>query len=73
MASSEYAECLAYLKQGAALDVAVFMSWFGARKEGEWLQEKDEDEKPSVTSKGGGKITLLEGMKEKMQGVAIYV
>ena len=39
--SSEYVQCEAYLKQGAALVVAVFMSWFGARKEGEWLKEKD--------------------------------
>ena len=38
----EYAQCTAYLKQGEALDVAVFMSWFGARKEGEWLSEKDD-------------------------------
>ena len=31
----------AYLKQGAALDSAVLMSWFDARKEGEWLKEGD--------------------------------
>ena len=37
----EYAQCEAYLRQGAALNVAEFMSWFGARKEGEWLKEKD--------------------------------
>ena len=53
MASSEYAECLAYLKQGAALDVAVFRSWFDVRRGGcigyicmcgcEWLKEKDEN------------------------------
>ena len=41
MASSEYAQCEAYLEQGVALDVAVFMSWFDARKEGAWLTEKD--------------------------------
>ena len=41
MASSEYTQCLAYLQQGAALVVAVFMTWFGARNEGEWLKEKD--------------------------------
>ena len=42
MASSEYVQCEAYLKQGAALDVAVFMSWFDVHKEGEWLKEKDD-------------------------------
>ena len=41
MASPGYTQCAAYLKQGAALVVAVFLSWFGARKEGEWLKEKD--------------------------------
>ena len=34
MASPEYAGCLAYLKQGAALDVAVCRSWFDVRKGG---------------------------------------
>ena len=43
MASPEYVQCLAYLEQGAALVVAVFLSWFDARKEGEWLKEKDDD------------------------------
>ena len=43
MTSSEFTQCEAYLKQGAVLDVAVFMSWFNARKECEWLKEKDDD------------------------------
>ena len=41
MTSSEYTQCLAYLKQGAALVVAVFLSWLGVHKEGEWLKEKN--------------------------------
>ena len=43
MASSEYTRCLAYLNQGAALVAATFIAWFGVRKEGEWLKEKDAD------------------------------
>ena len=39
MASSEYTQCVGHLSQGAALDVAGFMSWFNVRKEGEWLRE----------------------------------
>ena len=39
--SSKYAQCLAHLQQGAALVVAVFMSWFVVHKEGEWIKEKD--------------------------------
>ena len=34
---------MAYLKQGAALDAAVFLSWFDARKEAKWLEENDDD------------------------------
>ena len=41
MTSPEYTQCLAYLKQGAALVVAVFLSWFGVHKDGEWLKEKN--------------------------------
>ena len=38
-------QCKAYIDQGAALDVGVFIAWFEPRAAGAWLQtEKDADE-----------------------------
>ena len=43
LSSSEYRQCLAHLEHGAALDGAVFASWFRAHKDDAWLKEKSGD------------------------------
>lgn len=45
--SAEFTQCLAYLKQGRALDVAAFTAWFDGEgcKGAEWIKERFVDDR----------------------------